>query len=99
LADVARRYSNLAIPPLLRPNAVPEPAPTLEDQAHGRDVLQPSTDVPKPRGGSRRLTIDKIEQIIQLYRAGRSVQAIQREVHVRRSTVARILAEAGLRPI
>jgi hypothetical protein len=75
-----------------------EPAPTLEDQANGKDVLQLSTDVARS-ANSRRLTIDKIEQIIQLYQAGYSVQAIRAQVRVRWGTAARVLADAGLRPI
>lgn len=92
--EVARRYSNFVIPPptLLKPDA--EPAPTLEDQSNGKSVLQPSTDVVRLAGGTRRLTIDKVAQIIQLYRAGSSLDAIG----VGWNTAARVLAEAGLRP-
>jgi len=98
LAEVARTYSNFAIPPLSSARPGTEPAPTLEDQANGQDVLQPSVDIVRPAERIRRLTIDKIEQIIQLYQAGYSVQAIRAQVRVRWQTAAQVLAEAGLRP-
>jgi hypothetical protein len=59
MADVARAYSNFTIPPLATTKPDSEPAPTLEDQANGKDVLQLSADVARPAGGSRRLTIEK----------------------------------------
>jgi hypothetical protein len=97
MADVARSYLNFAIPPLPTPTAYAEPVPTLEDQANGKDVLQLSTDLARPAGGSRRLTIEKIEQIIQLYRDGLSVEAVRQRLSVSWNTAARVLNEAGLR--
>jgi hypothetical protein len=72
--------------------------PTLEDQANGKDVLQPSADVVRRTGGSRGLTVEKIEQIIQLYRDGSSPHAIRRKIGVSWNTAVRVLVEAGLRP-
>jgi hypothetical protein len=88
---------NLAIPPLVAGQPDDKPVPTLEDQANGKDVLRVATDIARPAGGSRRLTIDKIEQIIQLYRDGLSVDAVRQKLSVSWNTAARVLNEAGLR--
>jgi hypothetical protein len=100
LAEVVRTYSQFQIPDL---PADEDPAtaadPSLLDQAGGRFVMRPAQDVEREPRDRHSVRLSKRADVIRLYRSGLSVRAIRKICHLRWTSVAQILAEAGERPL
>jgi hypothetical protein len=96
MAEVARTYSNFAIPPLHSINDLaPAPSPTLVDQSAGLSNLLPATDA-EPAETAWRSVWPYMPEAVQLYQAGYSLTAIQKKLGIGWDSVAR-LDKAGVR--
>jgi hypothetical protein len=73
------------------------PAATLADQSAGLSCLVPASDV-APTTTTWRRTLPYLDDVCRLYKEGRSLTAISRELGIAWESVARLLERAGLRP-
>lgn len=73
----------------------PEPSPTLVDQSAGRANLIPATDAEPPETIWRPVR-PYMDEVVELYKAGYSLSAIERKVGVAWDSVARLLDKAGV---
>jgi hypothetical protein len=94
---VTRAYSNYDLPPLetfFAASAVV--APTLVDQSAGLARLLPATDA-EPAETGWRTTLPRMDEAVELYRAGYSLTAIEKKLGIAWDSVARLLDRAGVR--
>lgn len=94
---MTRTYSNFSLPPLDVFNGpLPGAGPTLVDQSAGKAVLVPATDA-KPAESAWRPVARYMDEVVDLYRAGYSLSAIEKKLGIAWDSVARLLDKAGVR--
>lgn len=101
LAEVIRAYSKFRVPPISElghASSSHHSEPTLFDQAEGKHVLKEATDITRPPKPRRRLTDEHMNAVARLFREGKSSGQIAKELHMSRSSVKRLLNQAGFPP-
>lgn len=95
--EVTRSYANFSLPPLdALERGQTGLEPTLVDQSAGQAVLVPATDA-EPANSAWRPVAPYMEEVVELYRAGYSLTAIEKKVGIAWDSVARLLDKAGVR--
>lgn len=93
---MTRPYSNFLIPQPTALSHAGAAAPTLLDQAHGRDTLATATGPASLSTAADRVTRRERQSIADVYAKGRSKSEVAR-LHGRSfDTIKRVLADAGV---
>lgn len=97
MAELTRAYSNFRIPPLdVIVNSAMSVHATLVQQSEGLSPLVPAIDA-EPVQSNWRSTRPYQAEVVRLYKKGRSLTSISREVGISWDSVARLLDIAGVR--